>query len=178
MKIYTKTGDQGQTSLLGGERLSKDELRIECYGTVDELNSHLGKLSTLTDHRAELLHGIQNRLFDIGSVLACKDPKAWNLQGVNADDISALETDMDRMNEELPALTNFVIPGGDEAAAEAHIARCVCRRAERRIVSLSAEEEVAGEIVQYLNRLSDWCFVFSRYIMLQANVTERIWKSR
>ena len=175
MKVYTKTGDDGSTSLLGGKRVSKDDLRIECYGTVDELNSHVGKLSVLSDKKQSLIQNIQNTLFDIGSLLASENPEEWNLTKVPQSKIDRLEVDMDLMNESLPALTNFVLPGGNEASAEAHICRCVCRRAERRVVTLAEDEKIDKEIIEYLNRLSDWFFVLSRYILAEAGLTDSIW---
>lgn len=178
MKVYTKTGDDGSTGLLGGSRVSKQDLRIECYGTVDELNSHLGLLSVWTNYKEERLREIQDLLFNIGSLLASKDPDAWKLPRVQDEHISLLEEEMDQMNADLPDLKNFVLPGGTQASAQAHISRCVCRRAERRCVALIEEEKIDQEIIKYLNRLSDWLFVYSRAVLHLEGYPDRVWNSK
>lgn len=177
-KIYTKTGDKGETALLGGTRVPKNHIRIEAYGTVDELNSWLGNIrdSLHADFEIEL-YRIQNYLFTLGSHLATtpsKDVK-MSLPDLKPEEIAFLEEKIDAMEQNLPALKNFVLPGGDASASKLHIARCVCRRAERISVALSTEEEIDQTIVQYLNRLSDYLFVLSRFVLKKNNGTEVIW---
>ncbi|MDE6513727.1 MAG: cob(I)yrinic acid a,c-diamide adenosyltransferase [Muribaculaceae bacterium] len=176
MKIYTKTGDAGQTSIVGGQRLPKDAARIEAYGTIDELSSHLGLLAadpaTLEPERTLLLK-VQNILFNIGGYLAgVPDPN------VSADDITRLETSIDAMDRLLPPLKNFILPGGSQLAAKAHIARTVCRRAERRIISTLPTLAVAPEVLAYINRLSDWLYTFARYCNVQAQIPENFWQKQ
>jgi len=177
-KIYTKTGDKGETALLGGTRVPKHHIRIEAYGTVDELNSWIGQIrdSVQTEFEEEL-YKIQNYLFTIGSHLATTPSKEVKMSLPDLEDgqIKFLEERIDIMEETLPALTNFVLPGGDASASKIHIARCVCRRAERISVALSSEEDIDQRIVQYLNRLSDYLFVLSRYVLQKNNGTEVIW---
>lgn len=166
-KIYTKTGDAGETSLFGGKRLSKDHLRIESYGTVDELNAHIGYLRELTKHDPTLqtLHIIQNKLFNIGSQLAM-DPEAdFELPTVTSEDVEMLEQQIDHMDSEMPELKNFILPSGNPQGAYAHVARTVCRRAERRVVGLGQNADVDAVIIKYLNRLSDYFFSLSRYLV-------------
>lgn len=174
MKIYTKTGDAGQTSICGGTRMSKDAPRIEAYGTVDELNSILGTLSTASDTPNEsraLLLRIQNQLFNIGSFLAgIPEP------GIKDEDITALEADIDRMDALLPPLRNFILPGGCALAAQAHVARAVCRRAERRIISVTPAINTPAIILTYMNRLSDWLYVLARLINYNAGISEHFWQ--
>ncbi len=183
MKIYTKTGDKGETGLFGGPRVRKDDPRIESYGDVDELNAVLGLVRSFKPpHEADQeLKKIQNDLFDIGAVLATPDRK--RLQGkagsfVGAEDVSFLEKSIDRMEADLPPLQTFVLPGGAGAAAALHLARTVCRRAERRIVSLSAREEVGAEILIYMNRLSDYLFVLARWINQKTGVADTPWEKK
>ena len=158
MKIYTRKGDEGKTGLIGGTRVDKDHIRVDAYGTVDELNSWIGIIADgpLPDGRKELLREVQERLFTLGSNLA-SDPEAGRmvLPDLKPEDIELLERDIDAMESGLEPLKNFVLPGGHEAVSRAHIARCVCRRAERRVTSLSRESEVDSLILVYLNRLSD-----------------------
>ena len=183
MKIYTKTGDKGTTSLIGGTKVSKADLRIEAYGTVDELNSYIGLCKDLlTDAQGQkILLEVQDRLFTIGSSLACdpvKEPK-MKIPDLKETDIELLEKEMDRMNEIVPAMRSFILPGGHTTLSHLHIARCVCRRAERCTVRLAIESGEAEEIIiKYLNRLSDYLFVLSRYIGHQMNVEEIPWKAR
>lgn len=181
MKVYTKTGDDGTTGLFGGARVPKHHIRIESYGTVDELNSYVGLVRHRDiDSRAkEILAEIQDRLFTIGSILA-SDPSKSNLQvpDLHNSDIELLESEMDRMNEELPEMRFFVLPGGDDTIAFCHIARCVCRRAERLTVLLNEKEPISPVVVKYLNRLSDYLFVLSRKITLDNKVEETPWKPR
>ena len=181
MKIYTKTGDQGLTSLIGGTRVPKSSPRIECYGTVDELNSHLGLVrdqDVNAPHRP-LLKEIQDRLFTIGSSLAADPEKSrMKLPDLHAADITLLEEEMDRLTAGLPELRAFILPGGHPAVSHAHVARCVCRRAERLVIHLAAEEFVADLVVMYLNRLSDYLFVLSRHMAQALGVEEVTWQPR
>ena len=183
MKIYTKKGDAGQTSLLGGVRVPKHHLRIEAYGTVDELNSYLGVLKDQMPADAEysdFLKEIQDALFTLGSHLA-SDPSAssmMKLPEVTEADVERLEKSIDEMDGQLPALKNFVLPGGHPANSFAHVARCVCRRAERLVVQLSEEAEISAVILQYLNRLSDWLFTFARMMSFKTSSQEVAWTPR
>lgn len=179
-KIYTKTGDEGQTALFGGKRLPKSHLRIECYGTVDELNSFLGLVrdSTQDGHIRELLFEIQNRLFDLGANLATDPEKQLPIPTLSNNDIQLLENEIDTMEESLPPLKNFILPGGHIVVSQCHVARCVCRRAERLVVALGMEEQVAPLVLQYLNRLSDFLFVLARKLGQQVGTSEVIWKGR
>jgi cob(I)alamin adenosyltransferase len=178
MKIYTKTGDTGKTSLVEGTRISKSHLRIEAYGNVDELNCFLGLLADQEANRDRypLLKSIQDNLFVIGSNLA-SDPskKSANIPPVDASDIELLESEMDRMDLELPELRHFVLPGGHPAASMAHVCRTVCRRAERGVIRLADHDEVPDRVVVYLNRLSDYFFVLSRMICFEQKVEEVKW---
>jgi cob(I)alamin adenosyltransferase len=178
-KIYTKKGDTGKTSLIGGTRVSKNHVRIEAYGTVDELNSWLGLLRDETaDHATkDILINVQNRLFDTGSLLAA-DPEhnKMKLPQLSEEDIVLLEKEIDKMNETLPPIKNFLLPGGHVAVSHCHIARCVCRRAERRVTQLSEESRVEPIIIKYLNRLSDYLFVLSRKLAADNHVREIAWK--
>ncbi len=180
MKIYTKTGDDGTTSLIGGTKVPKSHLRIESYGTVDELNSHIGLCKDLLSDEKSLktLLEVQDRLFTIGSSLACdpvKEPK-MRIPDLIETDIELLEKEIDRMNETIPPMKNFILPGGHTTLSQLHIARCVCRRAERCCVRLEREVEVI--IIKYLNRLSDYLFVLSRYTGQLLKVEEIPWKPR
>ena len=183
MRIYTKTGDTGLTSLIGGTRVPKSSLRIECYGTVDELNSYLGLLrdQDVNASRREVLKEIQDRLFTIGSHLAT-DPQAAQasrrLPDLHPADISRLEAEMDRMDQVLAPLREFILPGGHPAVSFGHVARCVCRRAERLAVHLREESPVEDLVVMYLNRLSDYLFVLSRAMAHELGVAEVTWKPR
>jgi cob(I)alamin adenosyltransferase len=160
MKIYTKTGDKGETSLFGGRRISKAHLRIECYGTVDELNSHVGLVRDVVSNKAdkEILYTIQNKLFVIGAIMA-SDPekeKSKMIPDILEGDIQLLEDTMDLYNEKLEDLQSFILPGGHVYVSYCHVARCVCRRAERLAVALAEVEKVDDLTVKYLNRLSDF----------------------
>lgn len=177
-KIYTKTGDLGETALFGGRRLSKSHLRIDAYGTVDELNAHLGLLRDWHEDeavRAEL-HAIQSLLFSVGSILASDPEKALPVPELQDQQVQRLEQAMDRMDEQLPELKNFILPGGHPTVSQAHVARCVCRRAERLVVALAALEPVPAIVIQYLNRLSDYLFMLARYTAFQLQVDEIIWQ--
>lgn len=178
-KIYTKKGDAGKTSLIGGTRVSKNHIRIEAYGTVDELNSWLGLLRDEVNDEATqaVLIKVQNKLFDTGSLLAA-DPEnnKMKLPQLSEDDVTLLEKEIDKMNETLHPLKNFILPGGHTVVSHCHIARCVCRRAERRVAHLSEESIVEPLIIKYLNRLSDYLFVLSRKLAADYKVKEIQWK--
>lgn len=178
MKVYTKKGDKGETSLIGGKRVSKNHSRIEAYGTLDELNSFVGLVRDYTKNTdaRELLYKIQNILFVIGSNLAAHPDAKMEIPNLEEKEILELEAAIDEMEGQLPALTNFILPGGHPAVSHAHVARCVCRRAERLCVSLSAEVEIAASIIPYLNRLSDYFFVLARFLALENKAEEIIWK--
>ncbi|MCD6066612.1 MAG: ATP:cob(I)alamin adenosyltransferase [Bacteroidetes bacterium] len=180
-KVYTKTGDKGQTSLLGGTRLPKHHIRIEAYGTVDELNSYIGLVrdQAIDAHSKAVLIEIQDRLFTLGSLLAA-DPKKnkMKLPEVSEEDVTYLEKEIDKMDEVLPEMKHFVLPGGHTTVSFCHIARCVCRRAERATLKLSENEEVGEIIIKYLNRLSDYLFVLSRKLAMDSNAEEIPWKPR
>jgi cob(I)alamin adenosyltransferase len=181
MKIYTKTGDRGETSLFAGGRVRKDNIRVEVYGTVDELNSVLGVVRSysLPEQAQTWLEAVQNVLFVIGADLATpmdSSPK-W-LVRLDDQPVLALENAIDQMDEELPRMTAFILPGGVTAAATLHVARTVCRRAERVCVALSAEETINANVLVYLNRLSDFLFMLARWVNLKAGETETKWHSR
>ncbi len=181
MKIYTKTGDKGETSLIGGARVPKYHLRIEGYGTIDELNSWVGLIRDQNNAQdlITVLLEIQDRLFTIGSLLASDPEKGkMKLPELVDGDIQLLENEMDRMENSLPPLKSFVLPGGHPTVSYIHIARCVCRRAERLVVHLSAENEVDTKISIYLNRLSDYLFMLSRYVAQELKAPETPWKPR
>lgn len=181
MKIYTKTGDNGTTALFGGTRVPKHHIRIESYGTVDELNSHLGLIrdQDIAIDYQELLMTIQDKLFTVGAILATDPEKAilkngkerLNIEKISTQDIELLEREMDTMNEALPPMTHFVLPGGHQTVSFCHIARCVCRRAERLASALNELEPFEANALKYLNRLSDYLFVLARKLSsdLQAN---------
>jgi cob(I)alamin adenosyltransferase len=182
-KIYTKTGDLGKTSLIGGTKVPKSDIRIETYGTVDELNSHIGLVSDyLNNIQIKIfLKEIQDRLFTIGSSLACDPDKEpmMKIPDLKEEDVYVLEREIDRMNDELPVMKNFILPGGHPAVSAAHISRCVCRRAERWCVNMQEHEVfVDPRIIRYLNRLSDYLFVLARYIGHILKVAEIVWMPR
>lgn len=181
MKIYTKTGDKGLTSLIGGTRVTKSHIRIEAYGTVDELNSYIGLINDQINNPNEnlVLKEIQDRLFTIGAVLAADPEKTkQKLPDLLPADIELLEKEMDKINQYIPPLKHFVLPGGDVLISHCHIARCVCRRAERAVVHLAEENFVADEVIIYLNRLSDYLFTLSRKIAFDLKTPENIWIPR
>ena len=205
MKIYTRTGDNGLTGLFGGPRVSKDDLRIEAYGTADELNSVLGAArAALTSHRPgpfdepertgeaaagsdsrghwagdldAWLERIQNELFDLGADLATPLDAKAKVYRIEQDWIDALETDIDRFEENLSALTAFILPGGSQVAAHVHVARTVCRRAERRVISLAKRDDINMQCAVYLNRLSDALFVAARLANHRLGIQDHAWKS-
>lgn len=178
--IYTRTGDAGTTSLVGGTRVDKHSLRLEAYGTIDELNSHIGLTAALTPHdgeTAETLTWIQHRLFDIGGYLACDPDGAFTLPtGITDAAISRLEHAIDSLDSQLPAIDRFVLPGGSTAAAVTHIARTVCRRAERRITALAKTAPVDTSVTRFINRLSDYLFVLARFNNVSQNIDEIFWQ--
>jgi len=185
MKIYTKTGDKGTTSLFGGTRVPKYHLRIEAYGTVDELNSYIGLINSqkLDSNTAKSLLKIQNDLFTLGSMLATPQDKEklksgkdrLNIPKINDNSIQFLESEIDKMNEKLPTMTHFVLPGGHTTVSYCHIARCICRRAERISVQLNDETAIDNQILMYLNRLSDYLFVLARKLTYDYQIAEIPW---
>lgn len=185
MKIYTKTGDKGSTALFGGTRVSKNHLRIEAYGTVDELNSYIGliKDQEINSSIQKELIQVQNDLFTLGAMLATPPEKETlksgkerlNIPKINLNSIDFLEKSIDKMNESLPPMTHFILPGGHPTVSFCHIARCVCRRAERCAVTLNEQEEITEEILKYLNRLSDYLFVVARKLSQDLKAREVKW---
>jgi len=181
MKIYTKTGDRGTTSLFGGKRVSKADLRIDTYGTVDELNSWIGLVrdQEVNQNRKDVLVEIQDRLFTIGSMLATEPGNTKvNIPTLRESDIQYLEKEIDAMDAALPPMRFFVLPGGHTAVSFCHVARTVCRRAERLTIALQATEEVNALVIQYLNRLSDYLFMLSRKMAQELKAEETPWKPR
>lgn len=185
MKIYTKTGDKGTTALFGGTRVPKHHIRIESYGTIDELNSHIGlvKDQDIENSTREILNRIQDRLFTIGAILATDPEKATLKSGkerlsipkISEEDVKLLEDEMDAMNEDLPEMTHFVLPGGHQSVSICHIARCVCRRAERMATALYEINPFSDLVLQYLNRLSDYLFVLARKLSKDLKADELKW---
>lgn len=183
MKIYTKTGDLGKTSLIGGTKVAKSHIRIDTYGTIDELNSYIGLLGDqITDERSKAtLTEVQDRLFTIGSSLACDPEKEpmMKIPDLKESDILFLEKEIDSMNELLPPMKFFILPGGHSAISTAHVARCVCRRSERCCVNMMEHELFVDPLViKYLNRLSDYLFQLSRYLGHLLQVPEKPWRPR
>lgn len=181
-RIYTRTGDQGETHLAGVQKIAKDDLRIECYGTVDELNAFIGA-ARVTAEQARLqefaatLKRVQHELFNLGSILATLPEDVHPKQPrITAGEIAKLEQEIDAANEELPALRSFVLPGGSRLDAELHICRTICRRAERLLVTLAKEQQIPTEALQYLNRLSDAFFVWSRWVNHALGAAESLWE--
>ncbi|MDF9797329.1 cob(I)alamin adenosyltransferase [Catalinimonas alkaloidigena] len=181
MKIYTKTGDKGDTSLIGGSRVPKSHERVEAYGTVDELNSFIGVVRDMpvNKKRQDIFQHIQENLFVIGSLLAA-DPgkKPGYLPDLQENEVLALEHQIDQMQRELPEMKYFILPGGHPDVSQCHLARAVCRRAERGVVRLNDKETVDAHIIIYLNRLSDYLFVLARFIGREHQVEEIPWKPR
>ncbi|MCC9042900.1 cob(I)yrinic acid a,c-diamide adenosyltransferase [Myroides sp. M-43] len=188
MKVYTKTGDKGTTALFGGTRVPKHHIRIESYGTVDELNSYIGLIrdQEMNQLYKSVLIEIQDRLFTVGAILATDPEKAilkngkerLNIPKISIEDIELLENEIDRMEESLPPMTHFVLPGGHTTVSYCHIARCVCRRAERLSVSLNEVEPVDESVLKYLNRLSDYLFVLARKLTFDLQAEEVKWIPR
>ena len=191
-KIYTKTGDKGETSLFGGARVPKSHIRVEAYGTVDELNSYIGLLKDLieTPQYKAVLKEIQDRLFTIGSILATEPSKQMKTPDLKNEDIQFLENEIDTMDVQLPPLKNFILPGGHSTVSFCNIARTVCRRAERLVINLVLLEKEEGQLInphnelgqalsiQYLNRLSDYLFILGRKIAKDLGAEEILWKPR
>jgi cob(I)alamin adenosyltransferase len=184
-RVYTRGGDLGETSLIGGERVSKASLRLDCYGTVDELNATIGLAlealasSAAGDHMTPILRRVQNELFNLGAELATADAETRaKLPRIEQRHIDALERDIDAVNDELPVLRSFVLPGGGWPSAYMHLARTVCRRGERLVVELAATADVDALAIQYLNRLSDALFVWGRWCVLKDGKAEPLWDSR
>lgn len=181
MKIYTKTGDQGITSLLGGVRVPKSDLRIDAYGTIDELNSFIGLIrdQPVNEKRSDFLKEIQDRLFTIGADLATSPGKdKVKKPDLHAEDMEVLEREMDLMEAQLPQLKAFILPGGHQSVSFCHLARTVCRRGERIVVELASQEPVSELVIQYLNRLSDYLFVLGRKMAQELEVEEVTWAPR
>tara|TARA_R110001592_G_scaffold219477_1_gene473747 strand:+ start:138006 stop:138554 length:549 start_codon:yes stop_codon:yes gene_type:complete len=180
MKIYTKGGDQGETSLIGGARVLKNHSRIEAYGTIDELNAIIGIVRDSSQNASadEQLEAVQNILFSIGSALAAADGHKMQLPDFEETAIEDLEKAIDQMNEELEPLRNFILPGGDLASSYCHLARTVCRRAERKVVAMQQELQVEPKIVKYLNRLSDYFFTLGRFYTKLNSGKETLWNPR
>jgi cob(I)alamin adenosyltransferase len=181
MKIYTKTGDKGTTALFGGKRVSKADLRIETYGTIDELNSWIGMVRDLevNQKRKDALVEIQDRLFIVGSILATEPGNTKvKIPSLSEADILFLEKEIDAMDAVLPPMRFFVLPGGHTAISHCHVARTVCRRSERLIIALHAQETVPDEVIKYINRLSDYLFVLSRMVAHELGAEETPWKPR
>ncbi|MGI8962613.1 MAG: cob(I)yrinic acid a,c-diamide adenosyltransferase [Bryobacteraceae bacterium] len=186
-RIYTRTGDAGQTGLVGGQRVAKDDLRIECYGTVDELNASIGVARTTVEELATrtqpltpfsgILKRVQHELFNLGSILATLPQDVHPRQPrITALEVDQLELEIDRANEDLQPLRSFVLPGGTRLDAELHVCRTICRRAERLLVGLAREQSVPTEALQYLNRLSDALFVWSRWVNHALGASETLWE--
>jgi cob(I)alamin adenosyltransferase len=181
MKIYTKTGDKGTTALFGGKRVSKADLRIETYGTIDELNSWIGMVRDLevNQKRKDALVEIQDRLFTVGSILATEPGNTKvKIPSLSEADILFLEKEIDAMDAALPPMRFFVLPGGHTAISHCHVARTVCRRSERLIIALHAQETVPDDVIKYINRLSDYLFVLSRMVAHELGAEETPWKPR
>ncbi len=182
MKVYTKTGDKGMTSLIGGARVAKNDVRLETYGTIDELNSYIGLLRSYISEEdiRDVIVDIQNQLFNVGSYLATDTTISEMRSNIKLEEvkIELLEDEMDKLEQALPPLTGFVLPGGHPATGFCHIARTVCRRAERRIIGMSDQYEIDNWIIRYLNRLSDFLFVLSRHLSNYYNIDEIHWSGK
>jgi cob(I)alamin adenosyltransferase len=179
MKVYTKKGDKGKTQLLGGSMVNKNHIKLECYGTIDELNAFIGNIydQEVSAFQKEILLKIQNQLFNLGSVISFDGKKdKIKLPNVTTENIEMMENAIDKMEESLPMLKNFILPSGHPTASICHIARTVCRRAERNLVALGQQEEIDALHLQYLNRLSDYLFVLARTILKENNETEIEWQ--
>jgi cob(I)alamin adenosyltransferase len=180
MKIYTKTGDQGTTALFGGKRVSKADLRIDTYGTVDELNSWIGLVrdQSVNEKRKDFLVAVQDRLFIVGSILATEPGNTKvKIPALVEADVTFLENEIDRMDKELIPLRFFILPGGHQSVSFCHVARTVCRRAERLTIALHNQEPIDKLVIQYLNRLSDYLFMLARKMSADLNIEETPWKA-
>lgn len=181
MKIYTKNGDKGETQLLGGTKVSKDNIRLKSYGSVDELNAYIGHIfdHNIDEKTNNFTLMIQNRLFDLGSNIAYDQKnKMVAIQKINQNDVNEIEKEIDRIEDTLPSLTNFILPSGHKTSSLCHIARTICRRAERNLVELNSIEEVEEINIKFLNRLSDYLFVLSRHILIINKVDEVLWQKK
>lgn len=181
MKVYTKTGDKGETSLFGGKRVKKYDVRIEAYGTSDELNSWIGLIGSqdISKEHKSTLEEVQDRIFTLGAQLAADpDKPKLKMPKIKEVDIAYLESRIDQMDESLPVMTKFTLPGGNSIVSYCHVARCVCRRCERRVIELADTAQVEPLIVQYLNRLSDYLFVLGRKLAQETNAPEVYWEPR
>ncbi|MFQ3332619.1 MAG: cob(I)alamin adenosyltransferase [Thalassomonas sp.] len=179
MKVYTKKGDKGKTQLLGGSMVNKNHIKLECYGTIDELNAFIGNIydQEISAFHKEVLLKIQNQLFNLGSIISFDGKKdKIKLPNVTTENIEMMEKAIDKMEESLPMLKNFILPSGHPTASICHIARTVCRRAERNLVALGQEQEINNLHIQYLNRLSDYLFVLARAILNENNAPEIEWQ--
>ena len=179
MKIYTKKGDRGNTQLLGGKKVKKNHLKIECYGTIDELNSFIGNIydDPISNSQKKTLFKIQNHLFNLGSCIAFdSSKKKIILPNIKNKNVKMLEEEIDEMDKLLPDLQNFILPSGFSTASKCHIARSVCRRAERNLISLAEIENIDPLHIQYLNRLSDYLFVLARFILMEKKITAINWE--
>lgn len=179
MKIYTKKGDKGKTQLLGGSMVAKNHEKLECYGTIDELNSFIGNIydDNINPPHKSILRKIQNQLFKLGSIISFDGEKGnMQLQNITHKDVEILEHSMDDIEEKLPTLDSFILPSGHPTASKCHIARTVCRRAERRLVTLGDTTEIDSIHVQYLNRLSDYLFMLARAILHENQASETKWQ--
>ena len=179
MKIYTKKGDEGNTQLLGGSMVKKNHIKLECYGTIDELNAFIGNIydQKISEFHKEILLKIQNQLFNLGSCIAF-DGKKENIKlpNVTENNIEMLEKAIDKMDASLPILKNFILPSGLSTVSKCHIARTICRRAERNLVALGEEEEINPLHLKYLNRLSDYLFVLARFILMENDISATEWE--
>ncbi len=181
MKVYTKTGDKGETSLFGGKRVLKSNVRIEAYGTSDELNAWIGLIRSqeIKNYHIKTLVEIQDRIFTLGAQLAADpDKPKLKLPKIAEEDIVYLEQEMDKMDTHLPPMTKFTLPGGNDVVSYCHIARTVCRRCERLIIELTQTAEVDDLVIKYVNRLSDYLFVLSRMLTVELNAKEEFWEAR
>lgn len=176
--IYTGTGDSGTTSLVGGSRVRKDDVRIEAYGTVDELSSAIGLIESARELPAkeqETLRWIQHRLFNIGSYLATENDSPYKTMAVGSDDVGHLEEAIDRIDSQLPPIRQFILPGGSELSSRCHLARTICRRAERRILTLSGHTPIDQQVLRFINRLSDFLFILARFNNIKSGHEEIFW---
>ena len=179
MKIYTKKGDEGNTQLLGGSMVKKNHIKLECYGTIDELNAFIGNIydQKISEFHKEILLKIQNQLFNLGSCIAFDGKKeSIKLPNVTENNIEMLEKAIDKMDASLPILKNFILPSGLSTVSKCHIARTICRRAERNLVALGEEEKINPLHLKYLNRLSDYLFVLARFILMENDISATEWE--
>ena len=179
MKIYTKKGDKGNTQLLGGSMVKKNHIKLECYGTIDELNAFIGNIydQKISEFQKEILLKIQNQLFNLGSCIAFDGKKeSIKLPNVTEQNIEMLEKAIDKMDASLPILKNFILPSGLSTVSKCHIARTICRRAERNLVALGEEEKINPLHLKYLNRLSDYLFVLARFILMENDISATEWE--